>query len=39
VWAVLRFRPSVAWAGALALVFLMALTQMSEVKAFVYFQF
>ena len=37
--AALAYRPSVAWAGVLVLVFAATLTQMSEVKAFVYFQF
>lgn len=33
------WRPSAAWAGVLVLVFLFTLTQMSKVKAFIYFQF
>lgn len=37
--AALAFRPSVAWAGVMVIAFTVTLTQMSEVKAFVYFQF
>lgn len=35
----LAWRPSAAWAGVLMLAFLLTLTQMSKVKAFIYFQF
>ena len=34
-----HWRPSIAWAGALALGLLFSLTQLSQVKVFVYFQF
>lgn len=37
--ALLAWRPSPAWAGLLLLAFLFTLTQMSNVKAFIYFQF
>jgi len=33
------WRPSAAWAAVLVLAFLFTLTQMSKVKAFIYFQF
>lgn len=35
----LAWRPSAAWAGVMLLAFLFTLTQMSKVKAFIYFQF
>lgn len=34
-----RFRPSTAWAAAASVLLLVSLNRMSEVKAFVYFQF
>jgi D-alanyl-lipoteichoic acid acyltransferase DltB (MBOAT superfamily) len=35
----LAWRPTAAWAGVLVLAFLFTLTQMANVKAFIYFQF
>jgi alginate O-acetyltransferase complex protein AlgI len=34
-----RWRPSVVWAGAMALAFLLALGQMSDVSPFLYYRF
>ena len=34
-----RWRPQVAWAGAMALAFLLALGQMSDVSPFLYYRF
>ena len=34
-----RWRPHAAWAGAMALAFLLALGQMSDVSPFLYYRF